>query len=221
MNGINGIASPKLPAPAFVPSAITDFSWAKRFHSAQGEGLFLQRSRLLGEVGCDAVHQGRRKAIVGFQTQVLQPGSDGLHFAGLCPRFDDGGDESCEFRSRPAAFPRQLGMDEVQSIERMFGVFDAAVHMDTAVLAGIPLNGCAGVDDFQLVRVAVTLILSRGTTATTENTAPAGFQHFVQPQAWLWAVCAPTADGDGVAAAPALERPAREVLRSGLYSIVH
>src|SRR6478609_6938778 len=32
-----------------------------------------------------------------------------------------------------------------------------------------------------------TLTLSRGTTATTEKAAPAGFQHLVQPQAWLWA----------------------------------
>src|SRR6187431_3282603 len=35
--------------------------------------------------------------------------------------------------------------------------------------------------------LAVTLTLSRLTTATTENFAPAGFQHLVQPQAWLWA----------------------------------
>src|SRR3954464_10741818 len=32
-----------------------------------------------------------------------------------------------------------------------------------------------------------TLTLSRGTTATTEKVAPSGFQHLVQPQAWLWA----------------------------------
>src|SRR6186713_1079571 len=35
--------------------------------------------------------------------------------------------------------------------------------------------------------LAVTLRLSRLTTATTENFAPAGFQHLVHPQAWLWA----------------------------------
>src|SRR5437868_4995636 len=32
-----------------------------------------------------------------------------------------------------------------------------------------------------------TVTFSRGTTATTEKIAPSGFQHFVQPQAWLWA----------------------------------
>src|SRR5690349_23125190 len=33
----------------------------------------------------------------------------------------------------------------------------------------------------------LTATFSFGTTATTEKTAPAGFQHFVQPQAWLCA----------------------------------
>src|SRR3954464_3631122 len=32
-----------------------------------------------------------------------------------------------------------------------------------------------------------TVTFSRGTTATTEKVAPAGFQHLVQPQAWLGA----------------------------------
>src|SRR5262249_1945433 len=35
----------------------------------------------------------------------------------------------------------------------------------------------------------VTLTLSLPTTATTENTAPLGFQYLVQPQGWLCAVC--------------------------------
>src|SRR3954471_2969221 len=40
---------------------------------------------------------------------------------------------------------------------------------------------------FSLAAFPVTRTLSFGTTATTENFAPAGFQHLVQPQAWLWA----------------------------------
>jgi hypothetical protein len=32
-----------------------------------------------------------------------------------------------------------------------------------------------------------TVTLSRGATATTANSAPLGFQHLVQPQAWLCA----------------------------------
>src|SRR5690242_19583815 len=37
--------------------------------------------------------------------------------------------------------------------------------------------------------LAATLTFSVGTTATIENSAPAGFQHLVQPQAWLCAIC--------------------------------
>ena len=41
---------------------------------------------------------------------------------------------------------------------------------------------------FSLFSLAVTFTLSREITATSENFAPSGFQHFVQPQAWLNAV---------------------------------
>src|SRR6185312_14692307 len=49
-----------------------------------------------------------------------------------------------------------------------------------------------GSTTFNLFPLAVTLTLSRDTTATCENSAPLGFQHFVQPQTWLWALCAVT-----------------------------
>src|SRR6185369_705412 len=38
---------------------------------------------------------------------------------------------------------------------------------------------------FSLLPLPVTLRLFFEITATTENIAPAGFQHLVQPQAWL------------------------------------
>src|SRR4029077_16400966 len=38
-----------------------------------------------------------------------------------------------------------------------------------------------------LSALAVTLRLARGTAATCENSAPAGFQHLVHPQMWLCA----------------------------------
>src|SRR4051794_8149877 len=40
---------------------------------------------------------------------------------------------------------------------------------------------------FSLSAFFVTFRLSRGATATIENTAPAGFQHLVQPHTWLYA----------------------------------
>src|SRR3954471_18412405 len=42
-----------------------------------------------------------------------------------------------------------------------------------------------GSTTFSLLPFAVTLRLFFEMTATTENMAPAGFQHLVQPQAWL------------------------------------
>src|ERR1700761_8803679 len=44
---------------------------------------------------------------------------------------------------------------------------------------------------FSLSPFSVTERASLPTTATTENLAPAGFQHLEQPQAWLWATAAP------------------------------
>src|SRR5204862_512362 len=43
-----------------------------------------------------------------------------------------------------------------------------------------------------LFAFAVTLSLSRGTTATCENSAPLGFQHLVHPHTWLCAYCVVT-----------------------------
>src|SRR5271165_5089480 len=45
--------------------------------------------------------------------------------------------------------------------------------------------GAAASTTFSLLPFAVTSSLSRGTTATSEKAAPAGFQHLVQPQTWL------------------------------------
>ena len=50
----------------------------------------------------------------------------------------------------------------------MPGVVDAAVHVHATSGAGMALNGGVRIDDAELL---------------SENTAPAGFQHLVQPQA--------------------------------------
>ena len=46
-----------------------------------------------------------------------------------------------------------------------------------------------GSTTFSLWPFLSTLTLSLGATATMEKMAPSGFQHLVQPQAWLCAVC--------------------------------
>ena len=59
------------------------------------------------------------------------------------------------------------------------------------------LDGRAGSTIASLSAFLVTLTLSRGATAMTANNAPFGFQHLVQPQAWLCADCAPTVTSTG------------------------
>src|SRR5260370_37769324 len=46
-----------------------------------------------------------------------------------------------------------------------------------------------GSTTFSLLSFALTSRLSRETTAICANSAPAGFQHLVQPQTWLQAHC--------------------------------
>src|SRR3954468_9626870 len=53
---------------------------------------------------------------------------------------------------------------------------------------------------FSLSPFSSTCTLSRGTTATTENLASAGFQHLVQPQAWLCATWLETFTFTGLSA---------------------
>ena len=45
-----------------------------------------------------------------------------------------------------------------------------------------------GSTTFSLSPFSATVTFSCGVTATTEKIAPSGFQHLVQPQAWLWAI---------------------------------
>ena len=73
---------------------------------------------------------------------------------------------------------------------------------------------------FSLSALAVTLRLSRGTTATCENSAPPGFQHFVQPHTWLCARLTFDRYGDLVVRTLAVQRPAGEVGSRGLDATV-
>ena len=53
-------------------------------------------------------------------------------------------------------------------------------------------NGVTDISEALIGYDGLTLAISRDTTATWLKIAPPGFQHFVQPQTWLCAVCAPT-----------------------------
>jgi hypothetical protein len=61
----------------------------------------------------------------------------------------------------------------------------------------VALDRRAGSTILSLSAPLVTLTLSFEMTATTENVAPFGFQHLVQPQAWLCATFEPSDTSTG------------------------
>src|SRR5215211_7115480 len=101
----------------------------------------------------DGVHQGRREAIIGLEAKLLEPGPDFAHLLRRKARLDDRGDKGGEFRCCRTRLLKQLGMDEIQSIEWMVLVLDATIHMNAARRAGVSLDRGARVDDPELVFV--------------------------------------------------------------------
>jgi hypothetical protein len=104
-------------------------------------------------MGGNKVHQSRREAVVRLEMQLFEPRADGRHLIGRRPRLDDRGHKRGELGGRPAALLRKLSVDEIEPIERMLRVLDAAVHMRTTTGAGVSLNGGIGVPDLELVGV--------------------------------------------------------------------
>ena len=65
-------------------------------------GSVLEHPRCLGEVSGDGIHESRRKAVVRFEMEFLQPSPNGPDLIGRSARLDDRGDERGELRGRPA-----------------------------------------------------------------------------------------------------------------------
>lgn len=74
---------------------------------------------------------------------------------------DDGGDKGSELRLLPALLVRELDVDEVQALEGVV-LLDAAEHVNTAVAAGVSLDGSILVDDGELVTIGSDLDLVAG-----------------------------------------------------------
>src|SRR5437879_11266069 len=85
------------------------------------------------------------------QAKLLEPRPDSAHFLRLDAGFQYRRHEGRKPRGRPAAFLEQFGVDEVEAIERVPLVLDAAVHMRAADLAGVALDRRRRIDDLQLV----------------------------------------------------------------------
>src|ERR1700722_4258726 len=127
-------------SPAFGPSSCT-VSIARGLPASNATaaltsiGSTLQNAGGFGNVRRDEIHQRRRQAIVGLEFQFPQPGAYGTHLARIRAGFNDRGDERGDLRRRPAALGRQFGVDEIQAVERMPGLLDAAVQVGAAHLA--------------------------------------------------------------------------------------
>src|SRR5260370_36159721 len=104
-------------------------------------------------MGGDRIHQGWRQAIIGLKSELPETRADAGHLVRFDTGLDHGRYERRESRSCRALLLEQVGMDEVEAVERMRLVLDAPVHISAAYLAGVPLDCSLGVDDLKLVPV--------------------------------------------------------------------
>ena len=59
-------------------------------------------ARCLRNMRGDEVHERRRQAVVGFESNLLEPCPDLAHFGRVCAGLDDRGNEGCKLWGRPA-----------------------------------------------------------------------------------------------------------------------
>src|SRR5690554_338811 len=112
-------------------------------------------------------------------------------------------------------------MDEVQAVEGVAGILDAAEHVDAALLAGVTLDGGRRVDDLQL------LLVGRDAEAVAGDHGDHGEEGAVRLPALGTAahVVVGTLGGDRdldpIAGAVAVQGAAAEALAAGLEAAVH
>src|SRR6202034_2079310 len=91
----------------------------------------------LGRVRRDQVHQRGRQTVVRLELQLLQPAAHFVHALRREAGLDDGGHERRKLGLFPALLLRQLDMEEVEAVERVILVLDAAIHVHAAAGAGV------------------------------------------------------------------------------------
>lgn len=122
-------------------------------HTYVLDNLRRQSTRLLGRPGGNGVHQRGGQRIVRLQTDTLELAADTVHARRVKALLDEGRDKGSKLRLLPVAGRRgQLGVHKVEAVEGV-GLFNAAVQVDAAVLAGVALDGGGLVDNGQLVLV--------------------------------------------------------------------
>ncbi len=112
-------------------------------------------------------------------------------------------------------------MDEVEPVEWMLGVLDAAVHVRAAAGAGMPLYGGVGIHDLELVAVLADLhLVARGDRNLREQ-RPRGLPALGASAHVVEGGLAGDRHFDGIACALAHQRAAAEARRAGLHAVVH
>src|SRR5690606_3499778 len=140
--------------------------------------------------------------------------SDLVHARGVEAGLDDRRDVGRELRRRPAFIGRELGMDEVEAVERVALVVDAAVHVHAALPARMALDHGRRVDDLELVRVRDDLeLVSRHDRDHREQSA-LGLPALGTATDVIVRALGRDPDLDRTIAAMTSERPAREIGRS-------
>src|SRR5258708_13861434 len=98
----------------------------------------------------NVIHQCGRQTIIRLKSELLETRSDPWQFGRVDAGLDHRGHKRRKSRGFPTAFGEKFGMDEVETMERMPLILDAAVHMRAANLAGVPLDRRPRVANLQL-----------------------------------------------------------------------
>src|SRR6266481_8768501 len=140
---------------------------------------------------------------------------------GRGPGFDDRRDECGELGGGPTLLLRKLRVDEIEPVERMLRVLDAAVHVHAALGAGVPLNGRIGIRDLELFGILGNTELVARHNGDLREQGACGLPAFGASTYVIIGALGRNAHLDGIARAFAHERCPREVRRAGPHAVVH
>src|ERR1700720_3142653 len=112
-------------------------------------------------------------------------------------------------------------MDEVEPVKRMFRILDAAVHVNTALTAGMALNGRVGIDDGELLRILAHAQLVARHYGDLREQRARGLPAFGASAHVVIGALTSDTHLDGIACAFALQGAAREARRARLHAIVY
>lgn len=139
----------------------------------------LQDAVARGYVGRNCVHQGGIERVIRRQVKLAKSGPDLSHlFWPGAAALDDGRYKGGEPRFFPSAFIRKFDVNEIETVEGMVLVLDAAVQMRPALLASVALDGSISVNNSELVFVSHHFDLFARHNADNRKSCAFGFPAF-------------------------------------------